>query len=61
MSNKEMVLEVVRELPDEVTLDEIIEELHILAAIRRGEEAADAGRVISHEELKKKVAAWITK
>lgn len=61
MSNKDMVLEVVRELPDGVTLDEIIEELHILAAIRRGEEAADAGRVISHEELKKKVASWITK
>lgn len=61
MSNKEMVLEVVREMPDGATLDEIIEELHILAAIRRGEEAADAGRVISHEELKKKVATWITK
>lgn len=61
MSNKEAVIETVRELPDDVSLEDILERIAILAAIRRGEEAGDAGRVIPHEEVKKRVASWITK
>ena len=61
MSNKEAVIETVRELPDDVSLEDILERIAILAAIRRGEEAADAGRVIPHEEVKKRVTSWITK
>lgn len=58
MSNKELVIEAVRELPEEASLDEIAERISILAAIRRGEDAADAGRVISHEEMKARAATW---
>jgi len=61
MSSKEVALERIREMPEGTTLDEIAEEILILAAIRRGKAAADAGQVISHEELKKQAAAWITK
>jgi predicted transcriptional regulator len=61
MTNKQMVIEAVRELPDEATLDDIAERIAILAAIRKGEQAADAGRVISHEELKRQVARWTMK
>jgi predicted transcriptional regulator len=61
MTNKEAVIEAVRKLPDNASLDQISEEIAILAAIRRGEEAADGGRVISHEEVKRKFAAWTAK
>jgi predicted transcriptional regulator len=61
MSNKEAVLEVVRQLPDESSIEEIIEHLTVLAALRRAEEAADAGRVVPHEEVQKRIASWITK
>ena len=61
MSNKEAVLEVVRQLPDESSIEEIIEHLTVLAALRRAEEAADAGRVVPHEEVKKRIASRITK
>jgi predicted transcriptional regulator len=60
MSNKELVLEAVRGMPDEATIDQISEEIAILAAIRRGEEAADAGDLISHEEVKQRLAKWLT-
>jgi predicted transcriptional regulator len=60
MSNKEAVIEAVRGLPEESTLDEILEQIAILAAIRRGEEDSAAGRVIPHDELKKRVARWIS-
>ena len=60
MSNKELVLEAVRGMPDEATMDQISEEIAILAAIRRGEEAADAGDLIPHEEVKQRLAKWLT-
>ncbi|MBL8796758.1 MAG: hypothetical protein JNM56_22855 [Planctomycetia bacterium] len=61
MSNKEIVLEAVRELPDEATFPEILEQIAILAAIQEGEADADAGRVISHDEMKKRIAQCIAK
>jgi predicted transcriptional regulator len=61
MSAKELVLETVREMPDTATIEEILEELAILAGIARGEQAADQGRVISHEEMKRRVESWNTK
>jgi predicted transcriptional regulator len=61
MSNKDTVIEAVRQLPDDVSFEEITERIAILAAIRKGEQAADAGRVTSHEEVKKKFAQWTSK
>ena len=61
MSNKELVLEAVRGMPDEATIEEISEEIAILAAIRRGQEAADAGRLIPHEEVEQRLSKWLTK
>ena len=61
MSNKELVIEVIRELQEEATIDDIAEHVALLAAIRRGENAADAGRVVSHDEVKRQAASWFTK
>jgi predicted transcriptional regulator len=61
MSNKEIVIEAIRKLPEELSLEEIAEEVAVLAAIRRGEDDADAGRTIPHDEVKKRFQTWITK
>jgi len=61
MSDKEAVIEAVRQLPDTISVEEISEHISIWAAIRKGEEAADAGRVTPHEEVKRKFAEWISK
>jgi predicted transcriptional regulator len=60
MSGKQFVLEALQHMPETATLEEISEQISILAAIRRGEEAADAGRLTSHEEVKQRSAAWNT-
>ena len=57
MSNKETIIEAVRQMPDRASLEEIVEQLSILAAIRRGETEVDAGKVIPHEEVKKRLAS----
>lgn len=61
MSDKQKVLDALQRMPEAATLEEISEQIAILAAIRRGEEAADAGRLTSHEEVKQRSAAWTMK
>ena len=60
-SEKTIALEALQRMPDSVTLEDICEELAILAAIRRGEADAAAGRVVSHGEVKRRSAAWTSK
>ncbi len=61
MSDKQTVLEVIGRLPETATLSEISDELATLEAVRRGAEAADSGRVKSHEEVKRLVGQWTSK
>ena len=61
VSDKELAIQTIQRMSQGTSLQEISEELAILAAIRRGEAAVDAGRVISHDEIKRRSAAWTTK
>jgi predicted transcriptional regulator len=61
MSNNELVLEAVNELSDDASMDEFVQSIQSLDAIRRGERAADNGQIVTHEELKARVATWTTK
>lgn len=61
MTDKDLVIDTLKKLPEETSIEQILEEIQILAAIRRGEQAADAGNVIPHEDVKKMVAAWTSK
>ncbi len=61
LSEKHIALEALRRMPESVTLQEISEEIAILAAIRRGQEDADAGRVLTHEEVKRISLSWISR
>jgi hypothetical protein len=61
MTAKELVIHALRKLPEETSIEEILEEIEILAAIQKGEDAAEAGRVVPHEEVKSMFASWNTK
>jgi predicted transcriptional regulator len=60
MSAKEQVAELLRRLPDDVELPEIAREIDVLAAIRVGEDQADAGRLVAHDEVKRQFYSWFT-
>ena len=60
-TNKQLALDVVRRLPDDATMDDIREEIEILASIQAGIEDIEAGRYVSHEEVKRQVAQWLSK
>lgn len=61
LSEKQVALEALLQMPESATLQDISEEMAILAAIRRGEADADAGRVLTHEEVRRRSAVWTSK
>jgi predicted transcriptional regulator len=61
MSNKEIVIDAVRRLPDDASLEQITQEIEILAGIRRGQADVAAGRVVPHDRVRELVRQWTTK
>jgi hypothetical protein len=60
MTQKELVLDAISELPDEASLDDIAERVEFLAAIQKGLDQLDRGEGIPHEEIKRQLATWLT-
>ena len=60
MTDKQAVVDALNRLPESASLEEITEELHIMAAIRRGRADIAAGRSKSHEEVEQLVDSWAT-
>jgi predicted transcriptional regulator len=58
MTDKQAVLDALSRLPEAASLDEITEELRIMAAIRRGRADIAAGRSMSHEEVEQAFESW---
>ena len=61
MTVKEAVLQAVSEMPDESSWDDILDELKILAELRRADAEIDAGDFTTHEEAKQEIASWFSK
>jgi predicted transcriptional regulator len=61
MSDKQLVVELLNRLPEDAKLQDIGREIDFLAAIREGEEQADRGEVVPHEQVKREFASWISK
>jgi len=55
---KSEVIELIRNLSDNVTTADIMEELYFKQQVDKGLQDVAEGRVISHEELKKRIAKW---
>ncbi len=60
MTEKEIVLETIRELPDNCSIDEIADRIQFLAAVQKGLDQLDRSEGIPHEEIKKQLASWLT-
>lgn len=60
MTEKEIVLETIRALPDDCSLEEIAERVEFMAAVRKGLDQLDKSERIPHDEVKKQLASWLT-
>lgn len=57
-SVKAGIIAMLHRLPDDVTYDEIVEAIDLRREIERGLKEIDAGDVVSHEEVKRRIASW---
>lgn len=60
MTEKEIVLETIRALPDDCSLQEIVERIEFMAAVQKGLDQLDSGEGVPHEQVKKQLASWLT-
>jgi hypothetical protein len=51
---RERALDVIRQLPPEASVEEMMEKLYFLSKVERGLRQIDAGQVVSHEEAKRR-------
>ena len=55
---KEVAIETIKRLPDECSLEDIMYEIDFVAQVLEGLKDADAGRLLTTEELLKRVEQW---
>ncbi|MBF0501381.1 MAG: hypothetical protein HQM09_14670 [Candidatus Riflebacteria bacterium] len=58
---KQQAIKTIEAMRDDATLDDIIYELHFKAQIEAGLKDLEDGRVISHEEVGRRLSKWLTK
>lgn len=56
---KSTVIESINKLPDEFSIDEIIERLIIIEKIEKGRQEVKDGKVNSEEQAKAKLSKWL--
>lgn len=56
--NKQMALQVINELPDNATEEQIAEALITIFSIMKGMNDFENGKFISQDELKKEIKKW---
>ena len=59
MLTREKVLEVIRQLPDKFSADEVIDRIILLEKIEIGLQQSEEGRVTPDEELASKLPEWL--
>jgi len=55
---KAEALELIKKLPDDVTTGAIMEELFFKQQVEKGLRDVAEGRILTHDELKDKIARW---
>ena len=58
---KQEVQELLQELPDDATLEDIQYRIYVKQKIAQGLADVRAGRVVSHDEVEKRFARWLAK
>jgi predicted transcriptional regulator len=58
---KDQVRELLENLPDDVSLEDIQYHVYVHQKIQKGLEAAQEGRTLTHEEAVRRMSRWLDK
>ena len=59
MTAKQKVIEAVRDLPENASIEDAMQRLLLLAKIDRGIQQAEAGQTLSHSQVREQMAKWL--
>ena len=59
MSNREIVLNLMEKLPEDMPLQDIAREIELIAGVRTAREEAARGKGVSPERAKQLVDSWV--
>ena len=61
MTNKEIALKAIEQLPESVSWEEIQERINFIVGVHKGLRELDEGKGISHDRIKEEFSEWLTK
>ena len=56
---KQNAMKVIQNLPDDSSYEDIMERLYFMQKVEAGLKDIEEGKVISHEEVKKRLSKWL--
>jgi len=59
-SVKDAVIEAIRQLPDDVSVEDILEALYVRQKIETGLRQHAAGQTLTHDEAMKRLGKWLS-
>lgn len=57
---KSQVIELIKIMPDDVTVDDIMAELHFKSQVDAGLQELDAGKGVPHEKVEERFSTWLS-
>ena len=61
MSDQQLAIETISQLPDDPSMEEISRRLEFLAAVHKGLDQIERGETVPHDEVKRQLASWLSK
>jgi predicted transcriptional regulator len=58
-TTKQEIIEMIKRMPDDASLEDILYELYVRSEIQAGLEDVRAGRTVSHEEVMQEITQWL--
>ncbi len=58
-TEKESILEMIKNLPDEVSMEDIIEAIYVRQKIEKGLKDSEEGNLYTHEEARELLKKWL--
>ena len=60
MTNKEIAIKSIEELPESATWEDIQERINFIAGVRKGLRELDQGKGISHKKIREEFSEWLS-
>ena len=60
MTTKQIAIQVIEQLPEDATWEDIQERIRFVAGVRSGLQELDEGKGIPHDQVRAEFAAWLT-